>query len=485
MLKKVAEEFKSINTVEQLKQVLSDKDWTEDELMDYIDDTWRANSALQDWFMTFDGLDNFHDEATANGFVDFLLSNSENYGYVKDAIEQVGLPEVLGTGDDINASEEVIKYLINGIKHDDKCLSYLQDDIDYMIEKVDKIMDDLYQSVSEYDSQHDDGSVKYTDEEWDKLVEEDYQDALHSRDTMYEVSKDLFKFTSENVHHNRTIEKNNLFKEDMDEKNEKIKKHNEEKFSEIDRLTERSVLELDALERKLMNNQRLKKLEDENMELLSKITKLERDSHMAQAKIAELDNTQAINKKHLLDEELTRNIHLKENDRLNIELDNLSKLNEEKLKEKVKESEAKQILVIKNQISNSELKMGLLLNKYKEEEATARNLLEEKNALMQKISNIKEDIDNQTDAEGKTKAEIIEVKNNINQLTELINDNTAQLEVLQTENQKLNEENEKYEKDIKELRIKIDELQQKIELNSMLKDIDIGELKMLVQQELQ
>ena len=153
----------------------------------------------------------------------------------------------------------------------------------------------------------------------------------------------------------------------------------------------------------------------------------------------------------------------------------------ESLKEKVKESEAKQILVIKNQISNSELKMGLLLNKYKEEEATARNLLEEKNALMQKISNIKEDIDNQTDAEGKTKAEIIEVKNNINQLTELINDNTAQLEVLQTENQKLNEENEKYEKDIKELRIKIDELQQKIELNSMLKDIDIGELKMLTQ----
>ena len=300
-------------------------------------------------------------------------------------------------------------------------------------------------------------------------------------DDKNKLSKDMFKFTSENVHHNRTIEKNNLFKEDVDEKNEKIKKHNEEKFDEIDRLTERSVLELDALERKLMNNQRLKKLEDENMELLSKITKLERDSHMAQAKIAELDNTQVLNKKYLLDEELTRNIHLKENDRLNLELDNLSKLNEDKLKEKVKESEAKQILVIKNQISNSELKMGLLLNKYKEEEATARNLLEEKNALMQKISNIKEDIDNQADTEGKTKAEIIEVKNNINQLNELINDNTAQLEVLQDENRKLNEENEKYEKDIKDLRIKIDELQQKIELNSMLKDIDIGELKMLTQ----
>ena len=258
-------------------------------------------------------------------------------------------------------------------------------------------------------------------------------------------------------------------------------KFSSENVQEIDRLTERSVLEYDALERKLMNNSRLKKLEDENMELLSKITKLESESHMSQAKIAEIQNTQVVNKKHLLDEELTRNIHLKVNEELNGDLDNLSKLNEEKMKEKVKESEAKQILVIKNQISDSELKMGLLLNKYKEEETIARNLLEEKNALMQKISSVKEDIDNQNDVEVKTKGEIIEVKDNINQLNEIINDNNAHLEVLVDENKKMSEENEKYEKDIKDLRVKIDEIQQKIELNSMLKDIDIGELKMLTQ----
>ena len=38
-----------------------------------------------------------------------------------------------------------------------------------------------------------------------------------------------------------------------------------------------------------------------------------------------------------------------------------------------------------------------------------------------------------------------------------------------------------YEKDIKDIKIKIDEIQQKIELNSMLKDIDINDLKMLTQ----
>ena len=295
------------------------------------------------------------------------------------------------------------------------------------------------------------------------------------------LGKDLFKFTSENVHHNRTIEKNNLFKENMDEKNEKTKTQNENKFAEVDKLTERSILEFDTFERKLMNNSRLKQIEDENMELLSRITKLERDSHMAQAKIAELENSQSVNRKHLLNEELLRNVHLKENDKLNLELDNLSKLNEEKLKEKVKESEARQILIIKNQIANSELKMGLLLNKYKEEENKARDLLEEKNTLMQKISNLKEDIENQQNVEFTTKTEIIEIKNNINQLNELINENSATLDSLEKENEKLRNENDKYEKDIKELRIKVDEIQKKIELNSMLKDVDVNELKMLAQ----
>ena len=152
-----------------------------------------------------------------------------------------------------------------------------------------------------------------------------------------------------------------------------------DKFNEINRLTEKSVLELDTLERKMMNNGRLRQLEEDNMELLSKITKLERDTHMAQAKIAELENTQTLNKKYLLDEELNRNIHLDENTKLNKELDGLSKLNEEILKEKVKESEERQILVIKNQQQNAEFKIGLLNEqKFKEQKLNEEKLKKQK-----------------------------------------------------------------------------------------------------------
>ena len=149
------------------------------------------------------------------------------------------------------------------------------------IEQTNKSYYDLIQKLSQSNSDY---TTKIFDINGKLFNEINTLESLNTDKT--KLSKDLFRFTSENVHHNRTIEKNNLFKEDPIERNEKIRRHNQEKFDEVDKLTERSVLELDALERKLMNNQRLKKLEEENMALLSKITKLERDSHMAQAKIA-------------------------------------------------------------------------------------------------------------------------------------------------------------------------------------------------------
>jgi len=368
--------------------------------------------------------------------------------------------------------ENIIRNLDNTITRTDEENQNLQ----MQIEQTNKNYYDIIQRLNNY-------SEDYSHKLFDingKLFNE--LNTLYSLNSDKDkLNRDLFKFTSQNTQHNRTIEKNALFKEDNGDKNEKLKKYNENKFAELDKLTERSILEFDSLERKLMDNNALKQLEDENMNLLQKITKLERDSHMAQAKISEIENAQSINKKHLLDEELTRNIHLHENEKLNNILDGLSKMNEEKLKEKVKESEERQSLIIKNQIANAELKMGLLLTKYKEKETEARNLLEEKNSLLQKNSQLKDDLDNQIEQEEQIKMEIIDVKNNINQLEDLINDNNNKLEGLVDENNQFKMENEKYESDIKNLKIKIEELQQKIELNTMLKDIDVNELKMLSQ----
>ena len=106
---------------------------------------------------------------------------------------------------------------------------------------------------------------------------------------------------------------------------------------------------------------------------------------MSQAKIAELENTKELNRKYLLDAELEKKIHEKENSKLNDELDAMSKMTEEALKLKVRENERIQLIIVQNKINNIEFRMNTILEKYKAEEIKAKELLEEKNAVQQKI----------------------------------------------------------------------------------------------------
>ena len=76
---------------------------------------------------------------------------------------------------------------------------------------------------------------------------------------------------------------------------------------------------------------------------------------------------------------------------------------------------------------------------------------------------------------------MVETKTNINQTEDFLNSNKDILVQLIGENEKLRQENDELEQNIKKTRIDIEEIQQKIELNAMLKDIDINELKVLSQ----
>jgi len=170
-----------------------------------------------------------------------------------------------------------------------------------------------------------------------------------------------------------------------------------------------------------------------------------------------------------------------ENVKLNEELDNLGKLNDEALKKKVKENEKNQIILINNKIKNQELEMNYLLEKYKDEEAKARDFLENKNELHQKIMALTEDINNQQEKLKELKITKVDLKNSIHEFETLIEDNKVIDENVLNENAKLKTANTKLEEDTKALLINIDEITQKIELNTILNDIDINELKMLTQ----
>ena len=264
---------------------------------------------------------------------------------------------------------------------------------------------------------------------------------VHLNDEKDALAKNLYRFEQENIQHNR----------------------------------------LDALEKKYAGNRKLKMIEQENLELLQEITKLQQSCSAAQTKISELTNAQNINKKFLFEEEKERDKYLEENNRLNKEMDDLSKMNEERMKIAIKDSEDQKKVELKNSSNNAEKKMELLLTKYKDAEANARALLEEKNKLLQELALLDANIKEEEIIFGEVKNELVETKTNINQTEDFINNNKDILVQLIAENEKLRQENDELEQNIKKTRIDIEEIQQKIELNAMLKDIDINELKVLSQ----
>ena len=304
---------------------------------------------------------------------------------------------------------------------------------------------------------------------------------IHLKEDNNTLNKSLYRFEQENIQHNRIIEKNNMFYEDPTEKNEKTKKDADEKWSDVNRVTEKTLLELDSLEKKYAGNRKLKMIEQENLDLLQQITKLQQSCNSAQTKINELTNAQNINKKFLFEEERERDKYLEENNRLNDEMDNLGKMNDERMKEAIKDYEDKQKVILKNQSNNAEKKMELLLTKYKDAEANARSLLEQKNKLLQDLALLDANIKEFNIQDTEVKNEIVETKTNINQTDDFLNSNKDILIELIQENERLRNENDELEQNIKKTRIDIEEIQQKIELNAMLKDIDVNELKVLSQ----
>lgn len=313
-----------------------------------------------------------------------------------------------------------------------------------------------------------------------KLINEKNLLVSHFKDKE-KLGKQFFQINSQNAHINRTIEKNNLFKEDKEDKNIIAKEKLIQKFNEVDALVERSLLEEQSIKRKYEKSSQAKIIEDENSQMIFQINKIDRDVHLSLSKINELENMRELNMKYLKDEAINRKIHEKDNQRLNLELENLGKLNEENLKIKVKENEEKQLLIIQNKIKNSELKMNTFLQHYKESEKEARELLEDKNNLQQQLAQLIEESDNRAGKEEDLKKEIIEYNNDINNYEQQIQEKLIKAQDFEEINTALFQENERLEQEIKDSRINLDELLQKVELNNILKDVDVNELKMLTQ----
>lgn len=295
------------------------------------------------------------------------------------------------------------------------------------------------------------------------------------------LSKELFALNSANGHLSRTIEKNNLFKENDDEKKDIEKKKKDDKFIQTNKLVERSLIEEQTLKRKYEKSSHVKLIEEENTQLITNINKLDREFHMCQAKITELENTRELNLKYLKDEAVNKQIHERENQRLNQDLESLGKLNEENLRLKVKENEQNQLVLVDNKIRNAEIRMNSLLNLFKSVEKNARDLLDEKNELSQELARLIEEETNFEGRETSLNSDILNIKNETDELDLFTKEKIDNNLKLEEENKKYELDNQRLEEEIRINKINIEELKQKAQLNEMLRDVDINELKSLTQ----
>ena len=162
-------------------------------------------------------------------------------------------------------------------------------------------------------------------------------------------------------------------------------------------------------------------------------------------------------------------------------MDNLTKMNESILKAKTHENTRNLTIQIKNEISNKELRMNQLLDQFRDEENKAKDYLEQKTKMSQNLTIKNNDIAEISNQDIDQRIEVIDLKNGIDEHNIIIAEEKTQLDSLVSENDKYRNLNEKLENDIKGLYKKTDEILQKIELNNLLKDIDIKELQMLSQ----
>jgi hypothetical protein len=106
-----------------------------------------------------------------------------------------------------------------------------------------------------------------------KLLNENNSKELHlvEKENMNKV---LTRFSGENVHYNRTLEKNKLFKEDKDEKNKVVRNKTIENFNEVEKSVVRNVLDYQSVFQKYESYSKKIELDTENSQLIQNINKL-------------------------------------------------------------------------------------------------------------------------------------------------------------------------------------------------------------------
>ena len=294
-----------------------------------------------------------------------------------------------------------------------------------------------------------------------------------------EINSKLIELETENAQLDRLIARNKMFNKKPDE----LKRRKEEndkrdkRMRELNEHVARLDLELLQQKMKLEDKDLIKKQNEEVLKKGQDFSKLDIEINIAKSRIKELEGVKNMNMRILQDIYAEKRDLEKENQEMEEKLEKKPEsagdakfLEEMKIKENEKQAELQSKITADREFTEN------LLNTLKDEEGKAKDMLDEKVRLENELKLNNEDLEKYMDTHKNNEDEKIRLKNLEDVLSSKKERLTKEVADFDTENNDYKAKNEELEAENAELERKIKIMIQKIDVNNLLKEVNVDDL---------
>lgn len=292
-----------------------------------------------------------------------------------------------------------------------------------------------------------------------------------------ESASKLLALETENTQLERLIARNKMFnkkpellrkrKEEIDKK-DKLMRELSEKIAAKD-------LELYQQRMKLEDKDLIKKQNEEVLRYAQKYNRLEIEINIARSKIKELEGVKKMNMR-ILQDIYTEIRDLEEENEVMQKILEPDAMDDIKFMDVLADREKQKIVELQSKIKADSKYVEHILNTLKDEEGKAKDMLDEKVRLENEMKLNQEDLDRYKEIHKNNNDELIKLKSRLNLLTTQKDRLTKEVEELKTENNDYIAKNTSLEDENGILEKKIHHVMQRIEVNNLLKEVNIDDL---------
>ena len=287
---------------------------------------------------------------------------------------------------------------------------------------------------------------------------------------------------NENQQMAREIQRNKMFnKKDQDRK---AKKEQADKLAaiikDLNKDIEEHDVKLDMEKRRLDDRSLLKKQMEVTMQLKQDFNKVNIDISIAESRIKDLEGLREMSLSQLKDIIAEKRAIEKDNEEIEVKIAGKG-VSEQEQKAKQFDAEREQLKKISNSLKFQREVASDLMERLKEEETKAKDMLDEKIKQQQQLTQDNVDLSEAKLVAEKNKEDIIKMRIRLSQLISQEEKMKEELEKLKKENEFYVKRNAEFEQENAELQKEIALTIQKIDINSLLKEIDIEDMRLLAQ----